>query len=75
MKLYTVFYAGLIYGEYDKLDNETRLSLPDDCYIYVPGKKSNAFFRVNDEWCRKDFTPRQPHDVPPELLMSVMLMS
>ena len=72
MKPITVFYAGLLYGEYDSLSNEERMSLPDGCYIYVTSKK---MFWKDKLWYCKDITPRQPHDVPPELLVSVMLMS
>ena len=75
MKNTLVFYAGLLYGEYQfdgwKPFSDLR-ELPDGAYIRLPQKGN----RPNLEclWFRSDFTPVLLIDVPKEyLLMSLLL--
>ncbi len=69
MKNVTVFYATLLYGEYDKISRAELLDLPEDVFLYyrIPA--------VGTHWYRKDLTPRTEDDVPKELRLLALLMS
>ena len=70
MKVVTVFYAGLLYGEYDDLAD--RLDWPDDVVIYKTAERYITFHPPG--WYRKDFTPILEEEVPAKLKVLLMLL-
>ena len=67
MSRYYVFYATLLYGEYDSYYLDLH-SFPDGVYIYEPEDHDG------DYWYLKDLTPVLIEDVPKELRALVLLM-
>lgn len=66
MKAYTVFYAGLLYGEYDSGGWPSSHALPDGCYL-----------RMSIGWWHHTGGTFQPigfEEVPNELRAMVLLM-
>lgn len=71
MKRFTVFYAGLVYGEFEDAKSQWLYALPDGVYLYC----REASGRQGDpKWLLKDLTPVLLEDVPKELRMNVLLM-
>ena len=65
----TVFYAGMLYGEFNK-DSPVRLhELPDGVYIHV---KRDTMLKG---WYLKDLTPVLLADVPKELLTYLLILT
>lgn len=69
---YTVFYAGLLYGEfpappypYRLWKRDFPLDLPDGAYLHTPEGK----------WFRSDYTPVLDADVPLELKALCLLLN
>ena len=72
MKRITVFYAGLIYEEFED-PNKLRLhELPDGAYIHLHRASGGP---GDPKWLKKDFTPVLIEDVPKELRTMLLLMS
>ena len=64
-----VFYATLLYGEYDSfLQFIPYQDLPEGCYLYYPKDRYKIY------WYLKDWTPVLPEDVPKELKTLVLLL-
>lgn len=75
MKEVTVFYAGLLYGEYSHKEwNVTRRSLNGEiyngCWIY----ETFSDWSPTPDWYRADGIPALESSVPKELRLSVLLM-
>jgi len=80
MKLYTVFYAGLVLHEFDN-DKEYNTwsraachgspEIYNGAYVHVPTRSPWQ----GCEWFRCDLTPVLLEDVPKELLLSVLLLN
>jgi len=66
MKRVIIFYAGLVYGDYDVCPR--RADLPDGVFIYF--KEAHE-----KQWFLKDLTPVLLQDVPKELLLNVLLLT
>ncbi len=69
MNIY-VFYAGLLYGEYDKYTFRL-LQIHCDTEVYNGG----YFYVKNDRWYRMDFTPVLDVDVPLNLKAMLLLLT
>ena len=67
MKAVTVFYATLVYAQYDFLETSVLIELPDGCYIHVAKMHT-------PHWYRKDLSPVLIEDVPKEIKMLCLLM-
>ena len=67
-----VFYATLLYGEYEYTQwcHSLRLELPDGCYI----RYQRYAWRGDPIWYRKDLTPVLIEDVPKEIKALCLLM-
>lgn len=74
MKQMTLFYAGLLYDEYDTLEalRPHLHTLPDGVYLY-----SRRWPDVNGDrrWFNKDLIHIPIEEVPKELRVLVLLMS
>lgn len=68
---YLVFYAGLLYGEYDYVSfRNLQVQCPLELY------NGGYLYRIqNKDWYRMDLTPLLIEDVPKELQLSVLLLT
>jgi len=72
MKL-LLFYAGLLYGTYDKWPRKHEIpEVYDGGYVYCVESGS---FGTRDHWYRCDATPYPTDQVPPELRMQALLLT
>ena len=71
-----VFYAGLLYGEYDSKSFRL-LQVRSDCELYNGAYvfRTNLTKHPDRPWYRMDGTPCLLADVPKELQMSVLLLT
>lgn len=68
--IYLVFYAGLLYGEYDE-GGLRLLQVQGDLEIY----NGAYFYLKNDRWYRMDGTPVLDVDVPINLKAMLLLLT
>lgn len=66
-----VFYAGLLYGEYDNSSFRT-LQIHGSLELYNGGY---MYAKHERKWYRMDQTPLLIEDVPKELLVQVLLLT
>ena len=72
MKTYNVFYAGLLYGQYDRDGWPRSHSFPDGCYCLMTfSDKSHAWYIHMGG----GFTPINLADVPNEVRLLTILLT
>jgi hypothetical protein len=80
MKDVTVFYAGLLYGEFSHGEYDLiRTTAPNEIYngawTHVNNRRSKPYFGPMAGWYRFDQTPVLESHVPKELLAMMLLLT